>query len=182
MMIPMPDSNTECGASIEDDQSSSNIQHYMEEKKITTTQTTSFHLCSTPPLSVSPQGSPKMRNRSPGHYSKKERILQSLVSATFANNAEKDKVFKSKADSVEMSEPALNHSTKETIAVRSDEKNEPDSKQTFAGDNSSEKPTVNFSGKMTWLLVGENGKVLWRETTSKEKMVSFLNNAFLIRF
>ena len=173
-MIPMPDSNIDCSMSIEEGPASPEIQHYVGEKSEVKHAKVAIQLCSTPPLSMSPQNLPKFRkghNCSPAHFSKKERILQSLMTSP-SNNVPKEIFPERKALKHQASESTKNYSTKEVLCEKASQNVELEAKQTCLGDNSTEKPTVTFSGKLTWLLVGENGKVLWREAASKEKVVS----------
>ena len=160
-MIPMPE-DAEVTSPMPEKQQSDRFHGFLDQKSETDSQ--NIQLCSTPPLSVTNQQFQRKRNNiSPTHFSKKERILQSLISSAAAgllpDTNEKNQSQLSRKRSVEnafqRSELEDNQTEKKRICV-----------------DPQETPAFKLKGTLTWMLVGENGNVLWKESAKKEKIVS----------
>lgn len=150
----MPEETT-TNCPMPDQDQSACFPRFLEDKS--KAQNENVQLCSTPPLSVSAQESRRRSSGSPTHFSKKERILQSLkaaVPALFPNQQVEN--------SSEFSRKRAIKEESETVEVTQ--------KRFRTEESMKENKPLKLRGKLTLLVVGENGNVLWKESASKEKI------------
>ena len=165
-MIPLPDDSNIPNPMPEKEQ----FSHFVEEKSESVSASGTVQLCSTPPLSVSAQEPRKRSSVSPTHFSKKERILQSLMAAAPA-------MFQSQKSE---NSPALLSKKRSIKDAFSQETSEVTQKRICNEEMGKENKPLTLKGRLTLLVVGENGNVLWKESASKEKIVSNFSD-FLLR-
>jgi len=172
-MIPMPEDSNISRPMAEKEQDDS-FSLFLEEKSEINQQNGSVQLCSTPPLSA--QEPRKRSSVSPTHFSKKERILQSLMAAAPAllttPKCENSPVICSRKRPVDQAF-SQNASCNQKVA-------EVAQKRICNDESAKENQPLKLKGTLTLLVVGENGNVLWKESASKEKIVSNFRK-FLLR-
>ena len=170
-MIPMSDSNA--SNVVAEGQHLEGYHVYSEEKAEIGVQNSPIHLCSTPPLpeTVKEYLNPRKRSScSPSHFSKKERILQSLMVSV----QDKD-IFpecKTATATLPTKNLARKRSKPQTVSEHEREATAVAEKRPCLENDMKENKMPTVRGKLTWILVGENGSILWKETANKEKIVS----------